>query len=254
MPSIIEALRGRMQQRQLNAEDTIAAGARAAARGERYDVAAIEKALVDAGKKMADFDAEVERAKKRAAWLASFEQLANASAKVKKFEAAAEAEKAKFEASRSAFFERAKAIDDELRQASATQERARDARQRLLDPREVPGALGDKYREAVAEAEDAEADVSKAQRALREVEERIKSEQAWIRQLSGEDEKEIRPLLIPRKSTSAAESPRMEEHRKALARAERRKAEAQQVLLEAEKRSVQARKVLDALVPEVLKA
>jgi chromosome segregation ATPase len=243
-----------MQQRLFNAEDTIAAGARAAVRGERYDVAAIEKALVDVGKTMADFDAEVERAKKRAAWLGHFEQLASASAKMRKLEAAAQAEKAKFEASRSAFFERAKAIDDELREVSAVQEKARDARQRLLDPREVPGTLGDRYREAVADAESADADVGNFQRALREVEERIKSEQAWIRQLSGEDEKEIRPLLIPRKSTSAAESPRMEEHRKALARAERRKAEAQEVLLEAEKRSVQARKVLDALVPEVLKA
>jgi hypothetical protein len=254
MPSILDALRGRMQQRQFSAYDTIAAGARAVARGERYDVTAIEKALVDAGMSMAEFEAQVEQATKRAAWLVDFEQLATASNKAKKLEAAAEAERTKFEATRLAYFERANALDAELRQVSAIRDKARDARERLLDPRAVPGTVGEKYREAVAAAHAADVEVADAQRAVREQEERIKSEQGWIRQLNGEEEKEIHPSRVSYRDAAPPESPRLEEHIKALARAERRKAEAQATLLEAEKIAAQARKVVDALVPEALKA
>jgi hypothetical protein len=254
MPSILEALRGRMQQRQFNAFDTIAAAARAVARGERYDVAAIEKALADAGMSMADFETQVEKATKRAAWLIDFEQLANATAKAKKLEAAAEAERTKFEAIRQAYFERADALDAELRQVATVRDKARDARAQLLDPRGVPGTIGEKYREAVEAAHAADVEVADAQRAVREQAERIKAEQGWVEQLTGEGERQIQPSRISYRDPPRADSPGLEEHRNALARAERRKAEALAVLADAEKRAAQAQKVVDALVPEVLKA
>lgn len=255
MPTILEALRGRIQQRQCNAVDTIAAAARAAARGERHDVASIEKALLEAGMTMADFEAAVRKAGHRAAWLADFEQLASASAKAKKLEATAAAEKEKFEAARTAFLERANALDAELRHFTSICGKGRDARQRLLEPREVPGSIGERYRQAVEELDAANVAVGEAERALREHQERIKSEQGWIRQLSGEDEKEIHPSRISiRDKSPPAESPRLEEHRKALARAERRAADAKEQLFEAEKQAALATKALDALVPEVLKA
>lgn len=254
MPTILEALRGRVQQRHFNAVDAIAAGARAAARGERHDVSAIDKALLEVGMTMPDFEAAVERASRRAAWLADFEQLASASAKAKRLEAAAAAEQAKYEAARAAFFEKANAIDAELRQAVAVREKGREARERLLDPREVPGTLGERYRRATEEAHAAQVVVAEAQKAFREQQERIKSEEGWIRQLSGADDNEIRPSRITIRDSAPAESPRLEEHRNALARAQRRESEAQARLLEAEKRAALAQKAVDVLVPEVLKA
>lgn len=254
MQTILEALRGRMHQRQANAADTISAGARAAARGERHDVAAIEKALLEVGITMADFEEQVERAGQRAAWLSDFDRLTSASAKKKKLEATSEAEQAKFEATRAAFFERASAIDEELRAVAALCEKGNEARQRLLDPREVPGTLGDKYRQATDEAHAAEVALEAARRAVREQVERIKSEQGWLEQLLGEGSKEIHPSRISLRDKSPQESPRIEEHRKALARAVRWLAEAEAQLREVEKKEAQARRVVEALVPEVLKS
>jgi chromosome segregation ATPase len=253
MPTILEALRGRIQQRQLNALDTVAAGAKAAARGERYDVPAIEKALLEAGMTMADFEAAVDQAGERAAWLADFEQLANASTKAKKLEASLETEQAKFEAFRTAYFEKAQALEAELRRVQTIRDKARQAHDRLLDPRGVPGTVGERYRKAAAEAHAADCQLEDAHRAVREQKEKIKSEQGWLEQLLGEQEQAIRPLpLVARKP--AEESPRVEQHRLALARAERRKAEAEKVLAEAEKRATLAHKAVDALVAEVLQA
>lgn len=255
MPTILEALRGRMQQRQLNAVDTIAAAARAVAYGQRYDVASIEQALVETSMSMADFEAEVEKAKQRAKWLADFEQLANSSTKVKKLEAAAEAEKSKFEAARTAFLDKANALDIELRQATTIRDKARHARDQLLEPMKVPGTLGEKYRQAVEEAEAADIAVADARRAVREQAERIESEQGWLKQLKGEQESMLQPDRIFIKGTvPPAESPRLEKHRADLAKAEKRKAEADALLTEAEKHAALAHKAVDALVHDVLKA
>jgi hypothetical protein len=106
MVALLDALRGRVKQREGNALDTIAAAARAAARGETYDVGAIEKALAETRQTPGDFERAVELARKRLAWLADFEKLASATTKVTKLESTAEAEKAKFEAARRAFMER----------------------------------------------------------------------------------------------------------------------------------------------------
>lgn len=255
MPTILEALRGRIQQRQFNALDTVAAGAKAAARGERYDVLSIEKALLEAGMTMADFEKAVERAGQRAAWLSDFEQLANASAKAKKLEASLEAERSRFEATRAAYFEKSQALESQLREVQTIHGKARAAHDRLLDPREVPGMVGERYRRAVAEAEAANVEQGQAERAVREQQEKIKSELGWIAQLKSEEEEMVRPSPLPLAALKPKdESPRMEQHRLALARADRRKAEAEKVLAEAEKRATLARKAVDALVAEVLQA
>lgn len=255
MPALLDALRGRMKQREGNALDTFAAGARAAARGESYDVAAIERALVELGKSTADFEAAVELASNRAAWLADFEKLASASAKVNKLEAAATAEQTKFEAARRAFMEKAEAIDADLAIARKMREKGTDARGRLLDPREVPGTIGDKYRAAVAEADAATNKLESVQRSLREILARVKSEREWIADLTGEKEKQLQPDRIFVKSADQpGENPKIEEHRIYLARALRRQAEAEAQLTEAEKVAAAATRAVDALAAEVLKA
>lgn len=255
MPALLDALRGRMKQRESNALDTITAGARAAARGESYDVAAIERALTELGKTTGDFEAAVEVARKRVAWLADFDKLAAATTRVSKLEASAAAEQAKFEAARRSFMEKAEALDADLATARKSRERGRDARSNLLDPRGVPGTIGDKYRAAVAEAEAAEATLGTAQRALREILARVKSEREWIAHLSGESVKELRPDRILTKSAEPrGENPKLEEHRLYLARALRRQAEAEAQLTEAEKAAAATARVVDALAGDVLKA
>jgi len=255
MPTILEALRGRIHQRQLNALDTVAAGAKAASRGERYDVLSIEKALLEAGMTMSDFEAAVDRASKRAVWLADFEQLASVTTKAKRLEASLAAEQTKFEAIRTAYFEKAQALESQLRLAQAMKDKAQDAHSSLLDPRGVPGTVGDLYRQAVAEAEAADAEVAEARRAVRELQEKIKLELGWIAQIKGEQDLTVRPSLLPTAAAqSAQESPRLEQHRLTLARAERRKAEADASLTQAEKRAALTHKAVDSLVPGVLQA
>jgi hypothetical protein len=255
MVAILDALRGRVKQREGNALDTIAAAARAAARGETYDVGAIEKALAETRQTPGDFERAVELARKRLAWLADFEKLASATTKVTKLESTAEAEKAKFEAARRAFMEKADALDADLRTARTLRDKGSQARDQLLDPRDVPGTIGEKYREAVAEKEAADVMLEGAARDLREIVAKVKSEEGWIKQLTAEDEKELRPDRIFTKSAKPPEeSYKVEDHRRALARAQRRRAEAEAQLTEAEKIAARAARAVEAIISDVLKA
>ena len=254
MPGLLDALRGRMKQRELNAIDTVAAAARAAARGEGYDVGAIETALIEARLSMDDFEKSVEIAGKRATWLRDFEKLATMNNKVTKGEAAIAAEREKFEAARRAFAEKVEAIDADLSTARTARDSGQAAKSNLLDPRLVPGTIGEKYRQAVDEAEAAEAAVGEVQRQLREISQRIKSEEEWIVQLVGQPEKDLLNYLPLKPRPMAGESFKLEEHRTALARNQRRKAEAEGQLAEAEKAAARTKKAVEALVPEVLKA
>ena len=254
MPGLLDALRGRMKQREFNAIDTVAAAARAAARGEHYDVGAIEAALVEARLSMEDFEKAVETAGKRSAWLRDFEKLATMNNKVTKGEAAIAAEREKFEAARRAFTERVEALDADLSTARTARDAGKSARDQLLDPRLVPGTIGEKYRQAVADADAAEAAVGDVQRQLREISQRIKSEQEWIVQLVGEPERNVSNYLPIKPREMAGESFKLEEHRTALARNQRRKAEAEAQLAEVEKAAARAKKAVEALVPDALKA
>lgn len=256
MAALLDALRGRIATREANAHDTIAAGARAAARGESYDAGAVERALSETGTTLTDFERAVDLARRRHAWLADFDRLNAATARIKKLETAAAAEKAKMEAARTAFIERASVIDAELKTLRAACDRGNAARDNLLDPREVPpGTVGDKYRAAVNEAQAADVAVATAQREVRELAGRIKSESAWIAQLLNDDggPPQIKPSALSAQTPAPPESPRVAEHRLALARAQRRKAEADAALGEAEKAAARAHKTVDALTLEVLK-
>jgi len=243
-----------MKQREFNAIDTVAAAARAAARGEAYDVGAIETALIEARLSMDDFEKAVEVAGKRSTWLRDFEKLATANNKLTKAEAAIAAEQARFEEQRRAFMEKAEALDADRAAAQTARDAGENARGQLLNPKQVPGTIGEKYRQAVADAEAADSVVAGIKRQLREIVERIKSEEEWIVQLVGEPEKNFSSYLPLKPRAAAGESFKLEEHRTALARNQRRKAEADAQLVEAEKVSAKAKKAVELLVPDVLKA
>lgn len=254
MPGLLDALRGRMKQRELNAIDTVAAAARAAARGEGYDVGAIETALIEARLSMDDFEKSVEVAGKRSAWLREFEKLATATNKLTKAEAAIAAEQARFEEQRRAFMEKAEILDADRAAAEATRNAGETARGNLLDPKLVPGTIGEKYRQAVADARAADETVGEVQRQLREFNDRIKSEEEWIVQLVGESQKTIGPFTHLRRQNDGEESLKLQDHRNALARNQRRKAEAEGQLVESQKAAARAKKAVEALLPDVLKA
>jgi hypothetical protein len=243
-----------MKQRELNAIDTVAAAARAAARGEGYDVGSIESALIEARLSMDDFEKAVETARKRSAWLRDFEKLAIATNKLTKAEAAVAAEQAKFEDVRKAFMNKIEALDADRAEAQMARDAGESAKGQLLDPRFVPGTIGDQYRQAVAEAEVADEAVAVIRRQLREFDQRIKSEEEWLVQLVGEQPKQLSPLTALLQTAPAAESFKAQDHRNALNRARRRKAEAEDQLVEAEKAAAKAKKAVEALVPDVLKA
>jgi len=254
MPGLLDALRGRMKQRELTAIDTVAAAARAASRGESYDVGAIENALIEARLSMDDFEKAVEVAGKRAAWLREFEKLANATNKLSKADAAIAAEETKFEEIRRAFAERIEAIDADRAAAETARNAGETARGNLLDPKLVPGTIGEKYRQAVADARAADEAVEGVQQQLREINERMKSAEEWIVQLVGESQKTIGPFTHLRRQNDGEESFKLQDHRNALARNQRRKAEAEGQLVESQKAAARAKKAVEALVPEVLKA
>lgn len=255
MVSVLDALRVRMTQRSLNALDTVAAAARASARGERYDIGALETALIQAGMTMEVFEAAVETATKRHAWLGDFEKLANATGKVAKLEATAAAEQSKFEATRAAYLERCAALESQAKTLREIRDRARDARDRLLDPKLVPGTIGQRYREAVAAAEVADNAAAEARRAHRERVEKVQSEEHWIAQLTNEQARMVKPSHIYLKGDrQPTEDSSLRERREALARAQRREAEARSQLAAADDRAAQAHSVVEQLIPEVLAA
>lgn len=243
-----------MKQRELNAIDTVAAAARAAARGETYDVGAIENALIGARLSMDDFEQAVEIAGKRIAWLAEFEKLANATNKVKKAEAAIASEQAKFEEARRAFMQKIEALDSDLAVARTARDAGDRARSNLLDPKLVPGTVGERYRSAVADSEAAEQVAEDLRREMREINERIKSEEGWIKQLAGEKAETLRPYSPLKRAEEPAESYKLDDHRKFLARAQRRKSELEPNLKAAEQAAAKAKKAIEDLMPEVLKA
>ena len=117
---------------------------------------------------MPQFEALVEQARRRMAWLADFDRLAAATAKLRKVEAAAATERQKFEAMHAAFIDKMTAFDAEAEGHRDTVSRGESARGNLLDPDMVPGTIGQRYREALAESDAATAAVENAQREVRE--------------------------------------------------------------------------------------
>jgi len=243
-----------MKQRELNAIDTVADAARAAARGETYDVGVIESALIEARLSMDDFEKTVEVAGKRSAWLREFEKLATANNKLLKADAAIATEQAKFEEQRRAFMERANVLDAERAAAQSARDAGETARAKLLDPKLVPGTIGEKYRQAVDDSRAADQAVADVQQQIREINERMKSAEEWIVQLVGDSQKTIGPFTHLRRQNDGEESFKLQDHRNALARSQRQKAEADSQLAELQKVAGRAKKAVEALVPDVLKS
>lgn len=255
MAALLDALRGRARQRDANAVDVIANAARAAAASKTYDVAALEQALHDKGMSIADFESAVALARQRAIWLSHFEQLNAASNRAAKIEAMIQAEENKLEEMRQAMIAKCGKLREELAVVETNRSAGQKARESLLTGSNVPGSIGQRYRDALDASHAAEVAADEARSAVREQAEKIGAAERWIASLTG-DTNMIKPdrQMTPGGKPTPAESRELQEHRTALARAQRRKSEADSVLADAEKAAAVARKAVETLIADVLKA
>lgn len=256
MPAILDLLRGRVKERELHALDHVAEAARAAAAGKTYDVAALEAALEAQEMTVADFEEAVDLAKRRATWLSRFDGLTAATARAKKLEAAIEAEEKRFEEQRVALIARCDKIRGELEVVTKNRDSGTAAKAELLDPSNVPGSVGIRYRDACRELQEAEVAVEVAARKVKEQADRIRHEEGWLAQLGHEQARQLQPdrkISIGGRQ-DPEETAEVRDHRTALARAQRRKSEADSELAAAEKIAATARRVVADLVPKVLQA
>jgi hypothetical protein len=257
MAAILDALRGRMRQREATSVDTIAAAARAAARGESYDVTQIEAALVETRQTAADFESAVDVARQRQTWLKQFEQLAAAASKAGKLEEAILAEEERLAEARRAAIGRCDAMRAELAIHASRRDQGKDAREALLRPAGVPGTIGDQWRSAIAARDAAEVQRSETQRQLNESRAKFKSEERWIEQIIGEVDKTIKPNILDRitgQKLYGDQANRVEQHTLALKRAQRRIEEAVVQLADDDKALTKAQKAVDDLAAQVVKA
>ena len=193
MPMIFDVLRTRARSAEATALDTIAAAARAVAAGGTADVNAVEAALAVIGKKPDDFEAAVALARRRAEWLIAADRVTSATSKIKKCETALHAEAEKFFQARDAYAEKAQVLQYELDEANQAIRDGATARERLLDPRNVPGGIAAEYAEAVAQARAAESARNNAEGQLKEIAGKLSSAADWVKRISGEAPEDIDP-------------------------------------------------------------
>jgi hypothetical protein len=152
---VLDLLRGRQAERHTNNADAIAAAARKTAAGETVDHLALEHAMVEEGLSVEDFAALVGQAERRQSWRAAMDKLPAATARVAKTNATIERERVAFEAVRDAWFQRANELDAELAAAEPLVRAGNEAREKLSNPANVPGVVGERLAEALADQAEA---------------------------------------------------------------------------------------------------
>ncbi len=193
MTSTIEALRGREQKAEREALEQIAVAARTVAAGGTTDLETVSTALATLGKSSTDFEAAVALARQRAEWLALVEKLPSVKSNLGKVETALQIEGEKFLAAQTTYAEKATVLRFELDEANAAIRDGTTARERLLDPKNVPGAIAAEYAEAVAQARAAESARHRAETQLGEIAGKLSSAADWVKRISGQEVEEIDP-------------------------------------------------------------
>ena len=193
MAMILDLLRSRARSVEATALDTIATAARAVAAGGNANIDAVEKALSIVGKTPADFEAAVALARRRAEWLALVDKLPSAKSKASKSEAALVVEGTKFIEARDAYAEKAQVLQFELDEANAAIREGSAARERLLDPANVPGGVAAEYEEAFRQAREAASERNNAENELQALERRLAAVAEAVEKIAGKPAEEIDP-------------------------------------------------------------
>ena len=193
MTSTIEALRGREQKAEREALEQIAVAARTVAAGGTTDLETVSTALATLGRSSPDFEAAVGLARQRAEWLALVDKLPSAKSQLGKVETALQIEGEKFLAAQTTYADKATVLRFELEEANAAIRDGTTARDRLLDPKNVPGGIAAEYAEAVAQARAAESARHRAETQLGEIAGKLSAVVDSIKKLSGQEPEEIDP-------------------------------------------------------------
>jgi hypothetical protein len=193
MPMIFDQLRSRARSAEATALDTIAAAARAVAAGGNANIDAVEKALATIGKQPADFEAAVALARRRAEWLIAADKVTSAKSKATKTESALLVEGNKFIEARDAYAHKAAVLQYELDEANQAIREGSTARERLLDPANVPGGAAAEYAEAFREAREAAGQRDNAEYRLTELERRLAAVAEAVEKIAGKPAEEIDP-------------------------------------------------------------
>ena len=193
MTRTVEALRGREQQIQRQALEQIAVAARTVAAGGTTDIEVVGEALTALGKTSKDFDAAIELARRRAEWQKSFEKLPSERSKATRAESSLQAEYERFISVRDAYAEKAASLQAEYEAANAAIREGDAARDRLLDPKNVPGGISIEYADAVTETRAGEIERGAAEYALGELDRKLASVADWIQRIAGTEPEKIDP-------------------------------------------------------------
>jgi len=193
MPMIFDQLRSRARSAEATALDTIAAAARAVAAGGNANIDSVEKALAVVGKQPADFEAAVALARRRAEWLIAADKITSAKSKATKTESALLVEGNKFIEARDAYAHKAAVLQYELDEANQAIREGATARERLLDPANVPGGAAAEYAEAFREAREAASQRNNAEFKLADLERRLAAVGETVEKIAGTPAEEIDP-------------------------------------------------------------
>jgi chromosome segregation ATPase len=235
---ILEALRARMSARRENNAEALVAAARRIATGETVDVATIESALTAEGRSPDDFEAMIELARNRQTWHAARDRgpaAANQRDKLKSdYDAASEA----FEKTRLAWFEKSERLSAQIAAATEIVNAADAATEKLTHPNNVPGIHAERVRAAISEHMEASEQVENIRQEIKEAKARVRSEEEWCSQ---------------KRQTNDNRGSSLEEHERALKRAQRQLAELEAALPEAETAFTAAVKTLQESKATALK-
>jgi hypothetical protein len=218
MNGILEALRMRMVQRRETNAESLAAAARRIAAGETVDAASVESALV-------------ELARRRQLWHAARDKGPAATRERDKLQSELDAAKDAFEKSRLAWVERSGSLAARIRTFDVVIQTADDATAKLTDPANIPGIMAERIRTADAAHVEAMDAVETIRRELREARSRVKTETEWV-----QHKKDF---------GNNTHLSTLDDHKRALARAERRVSELEAALPPAEAAVAAALKTLD---------
>lgn len=257
MAALLDALRGRLNQRTLTADETISEAIAAAAAGKSSDAAAVEAAMMTCGITFDEFERRVELRRNRDAWRKDLERLPAAEAEIVKLEAALALEDRKLADARQAAIERCNAHRAKLAAAERQAERASRARSDLLDVANVVGPLAEEYRQALDKKTAARSTRDGIARQLRDARDRQRREESTLRDLAAAHAREIKPdrviVTTPMRHLTEREA-QAEEISIDLKRARRRVGELERELAEAEEVLAAAAEHLNRLIARVLQS
>jgi chromosome segregation ATPase len=197
---LFEKITSRRRDRELSAQEQLAAAAKRHVRGENVDVGSIEEALFTTDQTVEDFRKLCDAEAKRKDCFTKLELGSSMKTKLEKIDAQAVAETTKFQEIESGFNARLAKLDQERREVAPVVEAAAAAKEWLLNPKNVVGALGEHYRELLSNEEQAKTSVEQLQRVTKELSQELKSADSDIERLRAQYDKTIEGTWRPREA------------------------------------------------------